>query len=587
MLVRRLPDPDRSGRSVRGRRRRSGVVLLGVLIVIVILSLIAYQFSDRMATEFNAANNAHRNTQVRAFAASGIYFAAAVLSNPDNANMADAGIYDNEMFRDVALPDGENLGAAGRFTLVAPSDPTDNNGSPFRAGVTDESGKINLNAMMKIDPSGQTLQDMLTKLPNMTPEIAASIVFWLDPSATPREGAADSGYYQGLNPSYSCKNAPLDSLDELLLVQGVTRELLYGSDLNHNNLPDANETSSTSNGIDRGWSAFLTVSSRESNRNAQGQPLVYLNDTDLSTLYQNLQTLASEDVAKFVIMYRQYGASTTAGSSQSVLGSIASLLGGSSKTTTTATNTVQGTLSSYEADFTKNGGRQIATIYDLIGTQVSIPGKAAAKGAKTPPTVVYSSPFNDPDALVAPVPDGLARHHDVAGRGASRPHQHPDRPARGAGGLAGPDRRQRADDPQRPSQAFVGRHPERILQDARLADRGRHDLAEDAVEPRQVRDGQEQRLQRAVGRLLREQARPDRPHRGDHRHDLRPPQNRLLARLDRARQDDAARRDQRRDGEMSPVSCKAQPSADRLRTTMCPRLGYALRLTENDYDDEK
>ena len=325
MLVRRLSNP---GRPERAARRRSGVVLLGVLIVIVILALIAYQFSDRMATEYTAANNAHRNTQVRAFAASGIYYAAAVLSNPDNANMISNGIYDNEMFKDVALADGENMGAAGRFTLVAPADPSGSGGGTFRTGVTDESGKININAMMKIDPSGQTLQDMLTKLPNMTPEIAASIVFWADPSATSREGAADSGYYQGLNPPYMCKNAPLDSLDELLLVQGVTRELLYGSDLNHNNLADASETSASGNAITPGWSAFLTVSSRESNRNAQGQPLIYLNDTDLTTLYQNLQTLANDDVAKFVIMYRQYGASTSTGSSQSVLGSIATLLGG-------------------------------------------------------------------------------------------------------------------------------------------------------------------------------------------------------------------------------------------------------------------
>jgi type II secretory pathway component PulK len=423
MLVRRLPNQGRSD-------KRSGVVLLGVLIVIVILSLIAYQYSDRMATEFNAANNAHRNTQVRSFAASGIYFAAAVLANPDNADMLSSGIYDNDMFKDVALADGENLGGAGRFTLVAPADPTNSSGNPFRTGVTDESGKININAMMKIDPSGQALEDMLNKLPNMTPQIAASIVFWADPTATTREGAADSGYYQGLNPPYNCKNAPLDSLDELLLVQGVTRELLYGSDLNHNNLPDPSETSSSGNAIDFGWSAFLTVSSRESNRNAQGQPLIYLNDTDLQTLYQNLQAI-DPNTAKFVIMYRQYGASTSTGSSQSVLGSIASLLGGGSSSTSsssskssgsgsgsgtgagsgggtgagnstggnnsnssTSSNTVAGSLGSYTPDFTKNGGRQIASLYDLIGAMVSIPG--TGQNAKT---TVYTSPLSDPSTL--------------------------------------------------------------------------------------------------------------------------------------------------------------------------------------------
>src|ERR1700761_4671611 len=104
MLVRRLSNPHSTGRSPE----RRGVVLLGVLIVIVILSLIAYQFSDRMTNEYVAANNAHRNAQVRAFAASGIHYAAALLANPDNTDMISGGVYDNDLFRDIALTDGGN-----------------------------------------------------------------------------------------------------------------------------------------------------------------------------------------------------------------------------------------------------------------------------------------------------------------------------------------------------------------------------------------------------------------------------------------------------------------------------------------------
>jgi general secretion pathway protein K len=35
---------------------------------------------------------------------------------------------------------------------------------------------------------------------------------------------AESAYYMKLNPSYKCRNAPLDTVDELLLVKGITPE---------------------------------------------------------------------------------------------------------------------------------------------------------------------------------------------------------------------------------------------------------------------------------------------------------------------------------------------------------------------------
>src|SRR5262249_34180921 len=163
---------------------------------------------------------------------------------------------------------------------------------------------------------------------------------------------------------------------------------------NHNNLLDAGETGS-SGSLDRGWSAFLTVYSREVNRDIHGQLLAFLNDTDLQTLYQKIQTIADDDTAKLIIMYRQYGPSTSTGSQQSVLGSIASLLGGSGSQSGSGTggggstgtgggtgnnsNTVQGTLASYTPDFTKKGSRQIATLYDLIGSMVSISGQGNKK----------------------------------------------------------------------------------------------------------------------------------------------------------------------------------------------------------------
>src|SRR6185503_7172695 len=133
----------------------------------------------------------------------------------------------------------ESKGKAGGFKLIAPPDPDSGSDTTFRVGATDESGKINPNAFMKLDPTGKLLYDALLKLPNMTDELASCIVDWLDADDTPRQAGAENDSYSA--EGKRAKNGPLDSLGELLLVKGVTRDILYGNDLNGNGIQDANE----------------------------------------------------------------------------------------------------------------------------------------------------------------------------------------------------------------------------------------------------------------------------------------------------------------------------------------------------------
>src|SRR4051794_10034462 len=155
---------------------------------------------------------------------------------------------------------------------------------------------------MQIDSTGKVLQDALLKLPNMTDEIAASIVDWLDADDEPRTGGAESDHYSGLNPPYRAKNGPLESLDELLLVKGVTPQLLFGNDRNRNGLADAGETG-TDSALDRGWSAFLTIYSRELLFDSAGQPPINVNGDDLLGLYQKLSAAVGDDLAKYIVLY--------------------------------------------------------------------------------------------------------------------------------------------------------------------------------------------------------------------------------------------------------------------------------------------
>jgi general secretion pathway protein K len=51
--------------------------------------------------------------------------------------------------------------------------------------------------------------------------VSDSIQDWVQPGDAPRIAGAKTDYYQGLNPPYNCKEAPMDDLSELLLVKGI------------------------------------------------------------------------------------------------------------------------------------------------------------------------------------------------------------------------------------------------------------------------------------------------------------------------------------------------------------------------------
>src|SRR5258708_6121088 len=99
---------------------RPGYVLIAVLIVIVVLSLAAYQFTELMTAEYRAAARTNDAAQARPAAVSGVHYAAAMLADPasyfgdlgGNPYAADA--FDEQTVRPGARPRSE-----ARFQLVS------------------------------------------------------------------------------------------------------------------------------------------------------------------------------------------------------------------------------------------------------------------------------------------------------------------------------------------------------------------------------------------------------------------------------------------------------------------------------------
>jgi type II secretory pathway component PulK len=96
----------------------------------------------------------------------------------------------------------------------------------YQVGIQDESGKINLNFVPE-----EQLRSLLAVVGIVPPDaeiIADSIMDWRDVDDEPRPNGAEQFYYQTLFPPYQTKNGRMDTVEELLLVRGITRDYYYG-----------------------------------------------------------------------------------------------------------------------------------------------------------------------------------------------------------------------------------------------------------------------------------------------------------------------------------------------------------------------
>lgn len=60
-------------------------------------------------------------------------------------------------------------------------------------------------------------------------EIISAIADWQDADSLLHLDGAEQEYYDSLAPAYICKNGPIESLEELVLVRGITPEIFYGT----------------------------------------------------------------------------------------------------------------------------------------------------------------------------------------------------------------------------------------------------------------------------------------------------------------------------------------------------------------------
>jgi type II secretory pathway component PulK len=267
------------------RTPQSGTVLIVTIWVVLVLAGLALVFAQSMRISAAVSANHVASLQAECIAAGALEYLVAKLS----AGTQEQGTSTETTDSYTALQVGQ-----GYFWILRSNLESDRE---FDYGLANESNKINLNSAS---------QEMLQRLPGMTAELAASIIDWRDSDSEVTTGGAEDEYYLLQSNAYHCKNAPLETVDEILLIKGASEELLYGEDTNLNGIlddcendGDESDPPDNRNGrLDAGFYDYVTVYSVEANTDAQGKTRVNLNSaTARSDLRTALEKAVSADRA--------------------------------------------------------------------------------------------------------------------------------------------------------------------------------------------------------------------------------------------------------------------------------------------------
>ncbi|UCD29251.1 MAG: general secretion pathway protein GspK [Planctomycetota bacterium] len=319
---------------------RRGMLIVVVLVIIAMLSLLGVSFSFRMNADLASVNAIRETQQARLAAESGI--ARATLLLREQRTDMDMWYNNPEAFRRILvwapdkkggstnLADQEEVEGqpAWRFSIVSYQvQESTTEEVKMRYGLTDEASKININTASRWQLLKLFNQEQFRREDVTAKELADALIDWrdADDKLNSTDGA-ESSYYLGLEPSYSAKNRPFETVEELLMVKGFDGQLLYGEDFNRNGYMEVNEDDGTegtfpiddANGsLDRGLLSYLTVYSWDQNRANDNKQRIDINKFKFSELQsgceecpESIKYLVDElrpDIVDFIVEAQKRG----------------------------------------------------------------------------------------------------------------------------------------------------------------------------------------------------------------------------------------------------------------------------------------
>jgi len=200
-----------------------GFALILTILIVSLVVVLTLQFNNSMWSDLYSSANLRDGIRLRFIARSGVNCALAVLSE-------DASSSDSDSLQEAWANSKElSLNSVTMFE----------NGH-FQVEISDLSGKIQVNRLITKDGKYNEAQKMLLMRflsseqfqldSEKVGNLIDAIKDWIDPDDDATRFGAENGYYQSLENPYSCKNGPMESLGQMLLIKGVTQELFYGNE---------------------------------------------------------------------------------------------------------------------------------------------------------------------------------------------------------------------------------------------------------------------------------------------------------------------------------------------------------------------
>ncbi len=181
-----------------------GIALLTILVMVALATILAATIAKRQTNTFENTGYLIRQDQSLLYAKSAeAFFSELLIQDSDNGSSID------HLQENWAKP--------------MPAFPVEDG---FISGrLLDESGKFNLNNLLKadgsVDDSARRWFEKLLQRVGLPAELSQAVIDWQDADdETTGAMGAESNYYQGLDPSYLASNTKFHQVEELKLVRG-------------------------------------------------------------------------------------------------------------------------------------------------------------------------------------------------------------------------------------------------------------------------------------------------------------------------------------------------------------------------------
>jgi general secretion pathway protein K len=202
------------------------MALLMTVLIISLILVITMRFNTSMRSSLTSASNLQDNVALDYMAKSVFNAARAVLS----VDAAESGF-------DSLHEDWANLAGASQYFFYF------FNRGQGGMNIIDHSGRLQVNSLLTKKEDAWIVNEEQKKVwitllsaedfelgEEEAAGIVEAVIDWIDEDDDALGfGGAESSYYQGLEIPYAPRNGPMEFVEELLLVRGITPELYYGT----------------------------------------------------------------------------------------------------------------------------------------------------------------------------------------------------------------------------------------------------------------------------------------------------------------------------------------------------------------------